>query len=83
MLLKFKDPAMISPDSFKNPVPVKESVVKDRNLGLILVPIFSIDLYFHGATSASLLEIHEAMQHWIGANFGPSVAFSSAQSYFK
>jgi hypothetical protein len=46
-----EDPSVVHPDPFKNPVPVKKAVVKNRDFGLFPGVEAAVDVDLHGSSS--------------------------------
>ena len=47
VLLQLEHPAVVGPNALEDAVPVQQPVVEDRNLGVALVVVFSVNINFH------------------------------------
>jgi hypothetical protein len=54
VFFQFKDPAFVRTNSFKDPIAVKQSVIKYRNLRVFLVVILAVDINFHQSSRVNL-----------------------------
>ena len=55
MFLQFEDSAIVGPNSFKNAVAVKQSMIENGNLGIALSIIPAINKYFQCHSLAQTL----------------------------
>src|SRR5262245_3130301 len=47
MLAKLKNPPIVSPNPFEDPIPVQQAMIKDRDLCVLFPEPFPIDVNFH------------------------------------
>jgi hypothetical protein len=54
MLMQLEDAAIVSPNSFKNAVSVKQPVIEHRDFGVLRIIVFAVNVNFHALAALKL-----------------------------